>query len=184
MAVKARFTCAFGDPRICRQLDRDKWAARARIKLCDAESPKKRKNRSNSRAKHSCRCVKFIGNVHHVRESHHFGKCHRPAQRCFRFADAFSSREMDGDDPRNQSRAARCGENARCWLNDIQLDAFESQNESAEVRVLGKVADVLVHVGGVDFERLSRSVRRAKRDIVEHALHHRLQPPRTDILDA
>src|ERR1700730_5232934 len=57
-----------------------------------------------------------------------------------------------------------------------------SQYESAQVGVLGEVADVLVHVAGVDLHRLARTVGRREGNIVEHPLHHRLQPPRADVL--
>src|SRR5262249_52057694 len=59
-----------------------------------------------------------------------------------------------------------------------------SENEPAKVCVLGEIADVLVHVSGVDCHRVAGTVGRGERNLVEHALHHRLQPPRADVLDA
>src|ERR1700733_6373069 len=41
---------------------------------------------------------------------------------------------------------------------------------------------MLLHVGGVDPDGLAVAVRRDERNLVEHALHHGLQPPRADIL--
>src|SRR5215467_12945704 len=58
------------------------------------------------------------------------------------------------------------------------------QNKSAEIGVFGEIAHVLMHVGGVDLDCLPGAVGCAEGNIVEHALHHRLQAPRTDILDA
>ena len=43
---------------------------------------------------------------------------------------------------------------------------------------------MLVHVGSVDRHRLAGTVGRSERNLVEHTLHYRLQPPRADILDA
>ena len=42
----------------------------------------------------------------------------------------------------------------------------------------------LLHVGGVDLHRLAGAVGARERNLVEHALHHGLQPPRADVLDA
>ena len=58
------------------------------------------------------------------------------------------------------------------------------QNKPAQIRVLGEIADVLLHIGGVDLHRLAGAVGGAERNLVEHALHHGLQPPRADVLDA
>src|SRR5262249_37879157 len=55
-----------------------------------------------------------------------------------------------------------------------------SENEPAQIRVLGEIADVLVHVVGVDHHRLPGTVGGAEGDVVEHALHDRLQPARAD----
>ena len=60
--------------------------------------------------------------------------------------------------------------------------ALALQNKPAQIGVLGEVADVLLHVIGIDLDGLAMTVRRGERNLVEHALHHRLQPPRTDIL--
>ena len=57
------------------------------------------------------------------------------------------------------------------------------QNKPAQIRVLGEVADVLLHIVGVDLDGLAVAVGRGEGDFVEHALHHRLQPPRADVLD-
>jgi len=57
------------------------------------------------------------------------------------------------------------------------------QNKPAEIRVPGEIADVLAHVGRVDPHALARTVRRRERDLVEHALHHGLQPARANVLD-
>ena len=57
------------------------------------------------------------------------------------------------------------------------------KDKAAQVGVLGKIADVLLHIGGVDLDRLAGPVGRRKRDLVEHPLHHRLQTPRADVLD-
>jgi len=62
--------------------------------------------------------------------------------------------------------------------------AGRSQNKSAEIGVFGEIADVLMHVGGVDLDCLPGAVGRAEGNIVEHALHHSLQAPSADILDA
>ena len=40
------------------------------------------------------------------------------------------------------------------------------------------------HIGAVDHELFARPVGGREADLVEHALHHGLQPPRADILDA
>ena len=58
------------------------------------------------------------------------------------------------------------------------------QNKPAQVGVLGEIADVLLHIGGVDLHRLAGAVGGGERNLVEHALHHGLQPPRADVLDA
>src|SRR5262245_30615178 len=58
------------------------------------------------------------------------------------------------------------------------------QDEPRQIRVLGEIADVLVHVGGVDRNGLAGAVGGGERDLVEHALHHRLQAARADVLDA
>ena len=58
------------------------------------------------------------------------------------------------------------------------------QNKPAQIGVLGQIADMLLHVGSIDLDRLAGAVRGRERDLVEHALHHRLQPPRADILHA
>ena len=41
---------------------------------------------------------------------------------------------------------------------------------------------MLLHVVGVDLDGFAVAIRRGKRDVVEHALHHGLQAPRTDLL--
>ena len=48
---------------------------------------------------------------------------------------------------------------------------------------LAEVADVLVHIGGVDLDVVAAAVGRRERNLVEHALHHGVQPPRPDVLD-
>src|SRR5579871_201029 len=58
------------------------------------------------------------------------------------------------------------------------------KNKPRQIGVLGEIADMLVHIGGIDFDRLARAVRSRKRNIVEDALHHGLQAARPDILDA
>jgi hypothetical protein len=57
------------------------------------------------------------------------------------------------------------------------------KDKPAQIRVLGEIADVLLHIGGVDPDGLAIAVRGHERNLVEHALHHGLQPPRADILD-
>jgi hypothetical protein len=59
-----------------------------------------------------------------------------------------------------------------------------SQNKSTEISVFGEIANVLMHVGRVDLDGFAGAVGRAERNIVKHALHYRLQPPRADILNA
>ena len=49
--------------------------------------------------------------------------------------------------------------------------------------LLGEVADVLLHVGGVDDDLLALLVGGVEGDVVEDALHHRREAPRADILD-
>jgi hypothetical protein len=61
MAAKARFICAYGDACMCRQLDCNLWAPSTRINSVTEKAQRRGKNRSNSRAKERCRCVKFIG---------------------------------------------------------------------------------------------------------------------------
>jgi len=41
---------------------------------------------------------------------------------------------------------------------------------------------VLLHVIGIDLDGLAMTVRRGKGNLVQYPLHHRLQPPRADIL--
>ena len=41
---------------------------------------------------------------------------------------------------------------------------------------------MLLHIVGVDTDGLAVAIRRGERDLVEHALHHGLQPPGADIL--
>src|SRR5262245_30526817 len=55
------------------------------------------------------------------------------------------------------------------------------QDKPAQIRVLGEVADVLLHIVGVDLDGLAMAVGCGEGDIVEHALHHGLQPARADI---
>src|SRR6516162_2909268 len=57
------------------------------------------------------------------------------------------------------------------------------QDKSAEVGVLGEVADVLLHIVGIDPHRLAVAVRSREGDFVEHALHDGLQAPRADVFD-
>ena len=42
---------------------------------------------------------------------------------------------------------------------------------------------MLLHVGGIDPDGLAGAVGGGEGNLVEHPLHHRLQPPRADILD-
>src|SRR5262249_54163383 len=56
------------------------------------------------------------------------------------------------------------------------------QNEPAQVGVLGEVADMLVHIVGVDLDGFAVAVGRGEGYLVEHALHHRLQTAGADIL--
>ena len=98
-----------------------------------------------------------------------------------RFADACPGREVDGDDPRDQPRAAERSESSAA---DQRAPHRCLQNKPAQIRILGEIADVLLHVGGVDLHGLAGAVGRGERDLVEHALHHGLQPPRADILHA
>jgi len=52
----------------------------------------------------------------------------------------------------------------------------------AEIGVLARSPDVLLHVVGIDLDGLAITVRGCEGDLVEHALHHGLQPPRADVL--
>ena len=68
-----------------------------------------------------------------------------------------------------------------CFRGD-DGDGALLQNKPAQIGVLGEVADVLLHVIGIDLDGLAMTVRRGERNLVEHALHHGLQPSRTDVL--
>src|SRR5271156_615924 len=58
------------------------------------------------------------------------------------------------------------------------------QNEPAQICVLGEVADVLLHVAGIDLDRLAGTVGSAKGHVVEDPLHHCLQAAGADIFHA
>src|SRR5689334_21299509 len=65
----------------------------------------------------------------------------------------------------------RCG---HAWLKD----------KPAQVCILGKIADVLVHVSRIDRDGVARAVRCSERNLVEHALHYGMQAACADILHA
>src|SRR5271168_2069266 len=98
------------------------------------------------------------------------------------------SGQARGDVCASAARPNRLGANAVATESTIERRRVSIcrplQDESAEICVLGEVADVLLHVSGIDLHRLARTVGSAKGNIVEHALHHGLQPPRADILHA
>src|SRR5579863_7489111 len=58
------------------------------------------------------------------------------------------------------------------------------EDKAAQVAVARQIADVLLDKIGRDLDPLAGAIRRRKADVVEHALHHRLQAPGADILDA
>src|SRR6185437_1002160 len=62
----------------------------------------------------------------------------------------------------------------------ILANRARSQDEARQVGVLGQIADVRLHEGGVDLHSLARPVGRGEGNIIEHALHHGLQTPRAD----
>src|SRR5450631_3928951 len=46
------------------------------------------------------------------------------------------------------------------------------QDEPAQIRVLGEIADVLLHIVGIDLDGLAIAVGGGEGNLVEHALHH------------
>ena len=54
--------------------------------------------------------------------------------------------------------------------------AGRSENVAAQVLVAGQRVEVLVHVAGIDRERLATAVRRLVGHVVEQPLQHRVQP--------
>ena len=58
------------------------------------------------------------------------------------------------------------------------------EDESRQICVAGEIADVVLDILGVDRDALAVAVRRGEADLVEDPLHHRLQAPRADVLDA
>ena len=59
-----------------------------------------------------------------------------------------------------------------------------SQNEPAEIGILGKIADALADIGTIDTNDFTRTIGRGELDIVKHPLENRLQRTCADILDA
>src|SRR5690606_28564405 len=59
-----------------------------------------------------------------------------------------------------------------------------SENEARKVGILRKIADICIDIGAVDHDLRSGAIRRVEGNVVEHALHHCLQPPCADILHA
>src|SRR5712672_1604625 len=53
-------------------------------------------------------------------------------------------------------------------------DDATSQNEPAQIRVLGEIADMFLHVIGIDLDGLAIAVGGGEGNLVEHALHHGL----------
>src|SRR6186713_1381115 len=51
-----------------------------------------------------------------------------------------------------------------------------------EILVAGDVLEPRVDVGGVDVDRFARVPGRIERELVEQPFHHRVQPPRADVL--
>src|SRR5690348_1635125 len=58
-----------------------------------------------------------------------------------------------------------------------------SQHVAAEIGVLGDSAELLLDEGGVDDQGLAAPVLGLEAHLLEQFLHHRLEPPRADILD-
>ena len=58
---------------------------------------------------------------------------------------------------------------------------FHLQDKSAQIGVLGEVADVLLHVIGIDLDGLAMTVRCGERNLVEYTLDHGLQSPCANI---
>ena len=48
---------------------------------------------------------------------------------------------------------------------------------------MAMLAELLLDEGGIDDQRLAAAVLGLEADVLEQLLHHRLQPPRADILD-
>src|SRR5205814_6816078 len=83
---------------------------------------------------------------------------------------------------RCKSSSVRCPVGQTAARSRQSARDADLQNELAQVRVLGEVADAVAHVGCVDVNGLAALVGGVERDLVEHALHYRLQPARSDVL--
>src|SRR4029078_13277778 len=83
----------------------------------------------------------------------------------------------DADDALEHSRNPRTVKGKRAELGQVFL-----QDVAGKVLVAGNVLQPRVDVGGVDLDRLAGVARRLERDVVEQALHHRVQTPRADVL--
>src|SRR5262249_51161279 len=56
------------------------------------------------------------------------------------------------------------------------MSSWRLQNKPAQIRVLRQIADVAAYIGRVDLHDFARTVRGGEGNIVEHPLHHGLQP--------
>ena len=50
-----------------------------------------------------------------------------------------------------------------------------------DVGIAGEIADIFLNVSGINADGLAGAIGRCEGNIVEHPLHHRLQPPGADI---
>ena len=90
----------------------------------------------------------------------------------------FASGSLD-----SRTRTSATAARARSIVRVAAATRARSENKPAQIGVLRQVADVLLHVFGVDLHRFAGAVRCGERHLVEDPLHHRLQTASADVLD-